>query len=144
EAIDSEDELRVFIDYGRRGMGRVPFAEHITTPDSLKARQEERESAPSISAPILRHEDYPGPDRIFEGRNVVVSPSHGITWHNENRWQFQRARLFTTIEDLFVLSIVHPFLAPMYEQAGMNVWAVRERDWQHGEIIVDNDGADGQ
>jgi hypothetical protein len=145
DSIGSNDELRVMIDYGRRSLGRVPFEEHITSPDSLKARQEERKAPPpKITAPILQHTDYPGPKRQFEGRNVVVSASHGLTWHNENRWQYQRARLFTTIEDLYVLSIVHPFLAPMFEQAGMNVWAIRERDWQHAEVIVDNDGADGE
>jgi len=142
--LDESQSLRVEIDYGQRSLGRIPFEEHVTSPDSVKQRQSERQPRQPLAAPVLQRSDYPGPERIFEGRNVVVSPSHGMTWHNENRWQFQRARLFTTIEDLLVLSMINPFLAPMYEQAGMTVWSVRERDWQHGEIIVDNDGADGR
>ncbi|MEQ8819287.1 MAG: N-acetylmuramoyl-L-alanine amidase [Sumerlaeia bacterium] len=95
-----------------------------------------------LEAPLVRRADYPGPapEQGLLGKSLVAGPSHGITWHKENRWQFQRARLFTTIEDLGPLAYINPFLLPMLENAGANVFSVRERDYNTNEVIVDNDG----
>ena len=37
-----------------------------------------------------------------------------------------------------------PFLIPMLENAGANVFMPRERDWQVHEVVVDNDGSTGK
>ena len=75
-------------------------------------------------------------------RNVAMWQSHG--WYYENtldRWEWQRARDFLTVEDLWTTSFVVPFLTPMLENAGANVFLPRERDLQKHEIIVDADGS---
>ena len=76
----------------------------------------------------------------LQDRNIALWQSHG--WYYEqrtDRWQWQRARVFTTVEDKFTLSYVIPYLAPMLERAGANVLMPRERDYQRNEVIVDND-----
>lgn len=76
----------------------------------------------------------------LSGRHIAIWPSHG--WYYEqrlDRWEWQRARLFQTVEDLFPMSFVVPYLAPMLEAAGAHVHMPRERDTQSNEVIVDHD-----
>ena len=76
--------------------------------------------------------------------NIALWHSHG--WYYEpklNRWEWQRARLFQTVEDIYPLAYTMPFLAPMLENAGANVFVPRERDWQVNEVLVDNNGSTG-
>ena len=77
--------------------------------------------------------------------NIALWHSHG--WYYEsklNRWEWQRARIFQTVEDIYPLSYTMPFLVPMLENAGANVFVPRERDWQVNEIVVDNNGSSGR
>lgn len=77
----------------------------------------------------------------LDGANIAVWQSHG--WYFEqklNRWEWQRARIFQTVEDLYTQSYVIPFLMPMLENAGAYVMSPRERDVNTVELIVDNDG----
>ncbi len=76
--------------------------------------------------------------------NIALWHSHG--WYYEpklNRWEWQRARLFQTVEDIYPLAYTLPFLVPMLENAGANVFLPRERDWQLNEVVVDNNGSTG-
>ncbi|MBE0539439.1 MAG: xanthan lyase [Ignavibacterium sp.] len=74
------------------------------------------------------------------GRNIILWNSHGWYYNNsEKRWMWQRARLFQTVEDLGPTSFTIPYLIPMLENAGANVFVPRERDIQTNEVIVDND-----
>ena len=76
--------------------------------------------------------------------HIALWQSHG--WYYEQklgRWEWQRARIFQTVEDLYTQSYVLPFLTPMLENAGANVLMPRERDYNTKEIIVDNDAASG-
>lgn len=76
----------------------------------------------------------------LQNRNLVVWPSHGRYYANKSaRWEWQRPRLFQTVEDLLSYSIIVPYLIPMLENAGANVYVPRERDIQTSEVIVDND-----
>ncbi len=71
---------------------------------------------------------------------ISVWASHGRYYDvAQNRWKWQRPNLFCTTEDMFTQTIVVPFLIPMLENAGANVFTPRERDWQTEEVIVDND-----
>lgn len=83
------------------------------------------------------------PYNISKGLNnkhLAVWQSHGIYFNQkQNRWEWQRPRLFQTVEDLYTQSYILPFLVPMLENAGANVFIPRERDTQKNEIIVDND-----
>jgi hypothetical protein len=76
----------------------------------------------------------------LSGRHIAIWPSHG--WYYEyrlDRWEWQRARLFQTVEDIFPMSFVVPYLIPMLEGAGAYAHIPRERDTQWQEVIVDND-----
>lgn len=90
---------------------------------------------------IVREDAAAAPDGL-DGANIALWQSHG--WYFEpklNRWEWQRARIFQTVEDLYTQSYVMPFLMPMLENAGAYVMSPRERDVNTTEIIVDNDGA---
>lgn len=88
------------------------------------------------------------PYRISKGldnANIALWNSHG--WYYEptlDRWEWQRARLFTTLEDISPTAFVIPYIVPMLENAGANVFIPRERDWQAHEVIVDNNGSTGK
>lgn len=77
----------------------------------------------------------------LEGRHIALWQSHGRYFLNkQNKWSWQRPRLFCTSEDLFTQSFIIPYILPMLEHAGANVFTPRERDTQKHEVIVDNDG----
>ncbi len=72
-------------------------------------------------------------------RHIALWNSHGYYYnHDMKQWKWQRAPLFTTVEDLFTSAYVLPFLVPMLENAGANVYLPRERDIQTHELIIDN------
>lgn len=74
------------------------------------------------------------------GRNIALWSSHGMYYNQQqDRWMWQRARLFSTVEDKLTLHYVLNFLTPMLENAGANVMLPHERDTQTNEVIVDND-----
>lgn len=76
----------------------------------------------------------------LQGKHLAVWQSHGYYYDQPlQRWEWQRARIFQTVEDLYTQSYILPFLVPMLENAGANVLLPRERDSQIQEIIVDND-----
>jgi len=77
---------------------------------------------------------------VLQGRNIALWPSHGWYYEHElQRWEWQRARLFRTVEDLFPYYYTMNFLVPMLENSGLGVFIPRERSWQKSEVIVDND-----
>lgn len=81
-------------------------------------------------------------DRGLLNKHIALWQSHGYYFESKlNRWEWQRARIFQTVEDLYTQSYVLPFLVPMLENAGANVLLPRERDSQVQEVIVDNDKA---
>ena len=76
---------------------------------------------------------------LFE-RNIGLWPSHGWYYNNDlKRWEWQRPRLFLSAEDLVPTAFTFPYLIPMLENAGANVFVPRERDAQVREVVVDND-----
>jgi len=76
----------------------------------------------------------------LKNRHIALWQSHGKYFNQGRlRWEWQRARVMQTVEDLYTQSFVLPYLAPMLENAGANVLIPRERDSQLNEVIVDND-----
>ena len=74
------------------------------------------------------------------GNSIALWNSHGYYYEMSlDRWEFQRAKLFGTVEDVSITGYVLPYLTPMLEKAGANVFIPRERDIQTNEVIVDND-----
>lgn len=98
--------------------------------------------APKSDKQLVTKIDAPyTPTNGLNGRHLAMWQSHG--WYYEqklSRWEWQRARIFQTVEDLYTQSYVLPFLVPMLENAGANVLLPRERDCSTMEVIVDNDG----
>ena len=92
--------------------------------------------------PIDENRHY---EKGLSGNIVAVWPSHG--WYFEpylNRWEWQRARMFQTVEDMYTHSYMIPFIMPMLENAGAYVWDARERDTHNFGAVVDNDGGHAQ
>lgn len=80
------------------------------------------------------------PTRGLGGRHIALWQSHGRYFDQpENRWRWQRVRLWETCEDLYTQSYVLPYLVPMLENAGACVMLPRERDVQLHEVLADND-----
>lgn len=88
-------------------------------------------------SPVRRLDDgFGGP---LSGRNIALWPSHGRYYEGKlGRWEWQRARLLTTVEDLYTPSYVLPFLIPMLEGAGADVFTPRERDTTSVCVVVDD------
>lgn len=88
--------------------------------------------------------DGPQAPKGLDNANIALWQSHG--WYFEpklNRWEWQRARIFETVEDLYTQSYVMPYLMPMLENAGAYVMSPRERDTSTVELIADHDGSLG-
>lgn len=78
----------------------------------------------------------------LRGHHLSIWPSHGRYYNFKNGgWEWQRPQIYGTAEDVFTQTIVIPYIVPMLENAGANVFVARERDWQTEECIVDNDMA---
>lgn len=78
--------------------------------------------------------------RGLDNRHIALWQSHGKYFSAEKgKWLWQRPQLFCTTEDLFTQSFILPYVIPMLENAGANVFTPRERDTQKQEVIVDND-----
>lgn len=76
----------------------------------------------------------------LSGRHLALWQSHGRYYEIKlGRWEWQRATIFETVEDLYTQSYVVPFLVPMLENAGAVVLLPRERDFSACEVIADND-----
>lgn len=125
----------------------VKSGSNISKGKDLTQKKEEKGKHKQTS--ILKYTQEPWvmnasrPFNITQGlqnRHLSVWASHGRYYNQKkNKWQWQRPYLFCTTEDLFTQTIVVPYLIPMLENAGANVFTPRERDWQCREIIVDND-----
>ena len=98
-----------------------------------------RVAAPKTPALVRGDEKWP---RGLSGRHIALWQSHGRYWEvKTDRWEWQRAALHRTVEDLYTQSYVLPFLIPMLENAGACVMTPRERDTQIYEVVCDNDPA---
>lgn len=99
-----------------------------------------RGQGPTETAPFITDLEAPAAPAGLDGANIALWQSHG--WYFEpklNRWEWQRARVMQTVEDLYTQSYVMPFLMPMLENAGAYVMSPRERDTNLTEIIIDRD-----
>jgi len=99
-----------------------------------------RNIGPKENKAFVRDLDAPAAAKGLDGANIAMWQSHG--WYFEpklNRWEWQRARVMQTVEDLYTQSYVLPFLTPMLQNAGAYVMLPRERDTSTMELILDND-----
>ncbi len=104
--------------------------------DSSKLPKQKNERIPIVQNSSKNLKSVRG----LSGRNILLWHSHGWYYNNdEKRWMWQRARLFQTVEDIGPMAFTIPYLIPMLENAGANVFVPRERDIQLNEVITDND-----
>lgn len=113
----------------------------VTEPGSNGLPEETPYKVKDPKGPVLVSEENA---QVFpeglSGRHIALWQSHGRYFEaSTDRWEWQRAQNFTTVEDCFTQSFVLPFLIPMLENAGAYVMTPRERDTQWREIICDND-----
>lgn len=118
---------------------RTPFFEKTITSGGRSSL--ERQSPAARPEPLVKNLSAARPIvRGLQNRYIALWNSHGFHFdYKENRWMWQRSRLFQTVEDLLTTSYVLPFLTPMLENAGAHVFLPRERDTQTNEVIIDND-----
>ncbi|TVQ85311.1 MAG: hypothetical protein EA393_13725 [Bacteroidetes bacterium] len=94
--------------------------------------------------PLITRESQPVFTGGLTGNHIALWHSHGYYYNAANdRWQWQRARLFGTVEDIFPMDYIIHYIAPMLENAGANVFIPRERDFQLHEVIVDQGYSSG-
>lgn len=127
---DSISDYRVTLNVGNR-----PLAYYITKVDKLPEKYRRN--------PGFVEEVHPdvvaskGMDRDI----IAMWHSHG-RYYNNGSWQWQRPVLFGTVEDMFPMGYILPYVVPMLENAGAYVLLPRERDTNRHEVIVDNDTND--
>ncbi len=101
-------------------------------------------SISSNTSPLVKKVGEPIPLLGLNDKHIALWHSHGRYYESKlDRWEWQRARLHTTVEDIFPITFVLPYLAPMLENSGATVLLARERDVQNNEVIIDNDGSTG-
>ncbi len=117
------------------------YSEAYKTP----AKPKKVKKAKNAEAPLVENLSLPYDIQYgLNGRHLALWQSHGWYYNQPtHRWQWQRARLLNTVEDLYTQSYVVPFLVPMLENAGANVLLPRERDINTIEVVVDNDALMG-
>lgn len=92
---------------------------------------------------VTRTDAYPFSQGLAN-QIIALWPGHGRYYNaSQNRWEWQRPRLFGTVEDLLPMTLTTNYLMPMLENAGAQVVVPRERDYQPNEVIVDADGSTG-
>lgn len=117
---------------------RKPIAYYINKIDKLPV--EHRQNPPFVRAA------FPYADPVKGMKNDVVA-----LWHSHGRyyrpsagsWMWQRPLLFETVEDMYTMGYILPYVVPMLENAGAYVMLPRERDINKNEVIVDNDSNEG-
>lgn len=135
--------------YAGRSVGEIfsrrsPLKDFITpelTFDGVPAKSPHKVPDPAArEKDIVRRVGAMEWSRGLAHRNIALWQSHGYYYEQSlERWEWQRACLFQTVEDMFTQSFVLPFLVPMLENAGAYVMLPRERDLNRAEYVIDND-----
>ena len=116
-----------------------------TPIQDLIPRSFKKQLASKIQPPssLVQCMDLPGPapNAGLQGRHLTLGASHGWMYDTQKsfRWEWQRARLFNTVEDMHTMGYTLGYLIPMLERAGAVVFHAKERDWQTHEVVLDND-----
>ena len=115
-------------------------------PNHFRSKQTDKNRLIShkVKSPLVTNISAPAGSfgKGLQNNHIALWQSHG--WYYEQklgRWEWQRARIFQTVEDLYTQSYVLPFLVPMLENAGASVLLPRERDYNTTELIIDQGGS---
>ena len=82
------------------------------------------------TTPLVRNLDRPyTPSHGLDGKHIAMWQSHGLYYQQGlARWEWQRGRMFQSVEDKYTQSYVLPYVIPMLQNAGAIVMTPRERD----------------
>ncbi|MBI4602341.1 MAG: N-acetylmuramoyl-L-alanine amidase, partial [Planctomycetes bacterium] len=80
----------------------------------------------------------PRPPGALSGKTVFLSPGHGFYHHETLGWITQRGSSNGLVEDFLTAELCCQHLAAYLENAGADVWTVRERCFSTVEVIVDD------
>ncbi len=109
--------------------------------DKKKPAKKGKSAEPKLVTDLSRPYDI---TEGLQNNHIAIWQSHGLYYTQDSqRWEWQRAPLFQTVEDMYTQSYVVPFIVPMLENAGANVLLPRERDCNPIEVIVDNNSQFG-
>lgn len=129
---DSISRYRVNLNVGNRA-----YSAYINKIDVLPEKYRKNPSFVSEVNPWVN------PVKGMPNDIVALWPSHGRYYKIGSGWAWQRGFLFQTIEDLYTMGYIYPYVVPMLENAGAYVFLPRERDTNRNEVIVDNDTNEG-
>lgn len=109
--------------------------------DRVKARKEnDRYTLTAHPALEYGEREWSAPKGL-DNRNIALWPSHGMYYNQElNMWHWQRARLWTMVEDLYSYEYTHQWLIPMLENAGAYVLEPRAREGMYYNTKEDGSG----
>ena len=137
--------------YSNYGVGRIYSngidlnelaVPHLTRSGHPAESRWRRTDPRGSTEPLIEYKGSKYFNKGLSGRYIALWQSHGRYYETKfERWEWQRAQDFMTVEDMYTQSYVLPFLIPMLENAGAYVMTPRERDTQVYECIVDNDPA---
>ena len=118
--------------------GDMELGELVTSVH--RARPEhERYTLPATQAWVENLSSVHQTDQGLKGKHIALWGSHGRYYNQQMQtWVWQRAKLWTTVEDVYTSSYTMPYLVPMLENAGAVVIQPRERDTQMIEQVVDD------
>ncbi len=111
------------------------ISDYYSNRKAVAHRRTPYKGAPWIEKPDRPYSITEGLDK----RYIAIWAGHGYYYNpTDSVWKWQRAPLFTTIEDIFPHTYLIDFIIPMLENAGAYVFTPRERDYNTDEIIIDN------
>ncbi len=91
----------------------------------------------------IKNTDFPFKiSKGLQNKHISVWGGHGYYYSKKYKsWMWQRANVFTIVEDMENVSFVVPYIIPMLENAGANVYYPKERDSNKDEYIIDIDNS---
>ena len=107
----------------------------------LKGKDKRAAFTNPSKTPLVRNLSRPYASvRGLDGKHIAMWQSHGLYYQQGyGRWEWQRGRMFQSVEDKYTQSYVLPYVIPMLQNAGAIVMTPRERDTNPYEVVVDND-----
>jgi len=115
-------------------VGKHDLAYYINRIDKLPEKY--RKNIPFV----YPTDPYGNYSKGMAGDIVALWNSHGRYFLTKSGgWAWQRPVLFETLEDVYTMQYILPYVVPMLENAGAYVMLPRERDVNRNEVIIDFD-----
>lgn len=135
--------------YANCRVGEIRYKNHtlesMVTPglgNDGRPKEYDQSCTAPVNPPFIRRVGEQTFHSGLSGRHIALWQSHGRYFEAKTgRWEWQRATVQRTVEDMYTQSYVIPFLIPMLQNAGAYTMSPRETDTQRNEVVCDNDKA---